>query len=71
METETRLNRQKEAIRQLVKQMINNLPTMAQTMIMCYRGTIDSMIDNLTSEQIEHVLTEAKAVIHALECDNE
>lgn len=51
--------------------MLKTLPLPAQTMIMCYRGTIDTAIDNLTADKIEHVLNEMKTIIHALECENE
>ena len=50
--------------------MLKTLPVTAQTMIMCYRGTIDKAIENLTNEQIEHVLSEMKTIIEALECED-
>lgn len=51
--------------------MLESLPLPIQTMIMCYRGMIDNAVDNLTSEQLEKVIGEAKNLIHALECADE
>ena len=51
--------------------MMESLPMPIYTMITCYRGMIDNAIDNLTSEQIEKVIDEAKKLIHTIECTNE
>ena len=51
--------------------MMEGLPLPILTMLSCYRGTIDTVIDNLTEEQIERVINEAKALIQAIECEHE
>lgn len=51
--------------------MTESLPLPILTMISCYRGTINSAIDNLSSEQIEKVINEAKKLIHTIECCDE
>lgn len=50
---------------------MQSLPLPIHTMIMCYRGMIDSAVDNLTTEQLEKVIDEAKKLIEAIECNDE
>lgn len=50
---------------------MESLPLPVLTMIMCYRGMIDSAIDNLTTEQLDKVIDEAKKLIHTIECTDE
>ena len=66
-----KLDRQKTAIKNLIASMIEGLPLPILTMITCYRGTINTAIDNLTEEQLDKVITEAKNLINAIECENE
>ena len=49
--------------------MLEMLPPTIQMMASCYRGMIETMIDNLTEEQIDNVILEAKNFVHALECN--
>ena len=49
--------------------MMRTLPPMIQTMTLCYHGMIDNAIDNLTEEKIDYILSEAKAIINKLECN--
>lgn len=51
--------------------MTQNLPLPILTMISCYRGTIDAAVDNLTAEQLDHVIVQAKEILKAIECEDE
>ena len=51
--------------------MTQDLPLPILTMITCYRGMINSAIDNLTSEQLDKVVEEAKKLIETIECNDE
>ena len=51
--------------------MMQTMPLPIYTMISCYRGMIDNAIDNLTCEQLEKVIVEAKKLIQTIECTDE
>ena len=71
MSNPNKLERQKQAIKNLISSMVESLPVPILSMIMCYRGTIDKAVDNLTSEQLDNVIAQAKKLIESIECDNE
>ena len=50
---------------------MENLPFPLMTLVTCYRGTINDAIENLTEEQIEKVIDEAKKLIQTIECADE
>ena len=51
--------------------MMESLPLPILTMITCYRGMIDKAIDNLSTEQLDKVINEAKKLIDTIECADE
>ena len=71
MPEKMRLERQKTAIKNLITSMVDSLPLPILTIISCYRGTINSAIDNLTTEQLDKVINEAKKLIETIECADE
>ena len=64
-----KLQLQKQKLKTLMLSMLEMLPPTIQMMASCYLGMIETMIDNLTEEQIDNVILEAKKFVHALECN--
>ena len=57
------LEKRKQAIKNLLEEMTDSLPTMAQSMLMMYRSTVYRFIDTITYEQTEELLNKIQSVI--------
>ena len=57
------LEKRKQAIKNLLEEMTDSLPVMAQSMIMMYRSTVYQFIDKITYEQTEELLNKIQSVI--------
>ena len=57
------LEKRKQAIKNLLEEMTDSLPTMAQSMLMMYRSTVYRFIDKITYEQTEELLNKIQSVI--------
>ena len=57
------LEKRKQAIKNLLEEMTDSLPTMAQSMLMMYRSTVYRFIDKITFEQTEELLNKIQSVI--------
>ena len=57
------LEKRKQAIKNLLEEMSDSLPVMAQSMLMMYRSTVYLFIDKITYEQTEELLNKIQSVI--------
>ena len=57
------LEKRKQAIKNLLEEMMDSLPVMAQSMLMMYRSTVYRFIDKITYEQTEELLNKIQSVI--------
>ena len=57
------LEKRKQAIKNLLEEMTDSLPVMAQSMIMMYRSTVYQFIDKITYEPTEELLNKIQSVI--------
>ena len=57
------LEKRKQAIKNLLEEMTDSLPVMAQSMLMMYRSTVYQFIDKITYEQTEESLNKIQSVI--------
>ena len=57
------LEKRKQAIKNLLEEMTDSLPVMAQSMLMMYRSTVYRFIDTITYEQTEELLNKIQSVI--------
>ena len=57
------LEKRKQAIKNLLEEMTDSLPVMAQSMLMMYRSTVYQFIDKITFEQTEELLNKIQSVI--------
>ena len=57
------LEKRKQAIKNLLEEMTDTLPVMAQSMLMMYRSTVYQFIDKITYEQTEELLNKIQSVI--------
>ena len=57
------LEKRKQAIKNLLEEMTDSLPVMAQSMLMMYRSTVYQFIDKITFEQTEELLNKIQTVI--------
>ena len=57
------LEKRKQAIKNLLEEMTDSLPVMAQSMLMMYRSTVYRFIDKITYEQTEELLNKIQTVI--------
>ena len=57
------LEKRKQAIKNLLEEMTDSLPVMAQSMLMMYRSTVYQFIDKITYEQTEELLNKIQSVI--------
>ena len=57
------LEKRKQAIKTLLEEMTDNLPVMAQSMLMMYRSTVYQFINKITFEQTEELLNKIQTVI--------
>ena len=63
LEQEEILEKRKQAIKNLLEEMSDSLPVMAQSMLMMYRSTVYLFIDKITYEQTEELLNKIQSVI--------
>ena len=57
------LEKRKQAIKNLLEEMTDSLPIMAQSMLLMYRSTVYQFIDKITYEQTEELLNKIQSVI--------
>ena len=57
------LEKRKQAIKNLLEEMADSLPLMAQSMLMMYRSTVYQFIDKITFKQTEELLNKIQSVI--------
>ena len=57
------LEKRKQAIKNLLEEMTDSLPVVAQSMLMMYRSTVYQFIDKITYEQTEELLNKIQSVI--------
>ena len=57
------LEKRKQAIKNLLEEMTDSLPVMAQSMLMMYHSTVYRFIDTITYEQTEELLNKIQSVI--------
>ena len=60
------LERRKQAILNLIEEMIKNLPPMVQIMVTQYRSTVCQFVDKLTYEQTEELIGKVENVLDEL-----
>ena len=60
------LEKRKQAIKNLLEEMTDSLPVMAQSMLMMYRSTVYLFIDKITYEQTEELLNKIQSVIDGI-----
>ena len=60
------LEKRKQVIKNLLEEMTDNLPVMAQSMLMMYRSMVYQFIDKITYEQTEELLNKIQSVINEI-----
>lgn len=63
---EEMLDRRKNAVMNLITEMTETMPPMAQVMIRANLGTVHQFVDNLTWEQTEEILDRVQNVLDTL-----
>ena len=63
----TKIEYQRQTIKSLIAEIVEELPTPLLSMVLVYQRTIQAAIDKLTEEQIEHIVTQAKVIIAKVE----
>ena len=69
--SESRLTRQKEALRNLIEEMTQNLPPMLMGIWMVNRSTVCQLLDNLTEDQMNAIVTKAREIVDSIDCPDE
>ena len=64
----SRLQKQKEALRNLVEEMTNDLPPMLAGIWMVNRSTVYQLLDNLSSEQMDAIVSRAREIVDMIDC---
>ena len=69
--SEKRLTKQKEALKNLIEEMTNDLPPMLMSMWIVNRSTVFRLLDNLTSEQMDAIVSRAREIVNMIDCADE
>ena len=67
----SRLQRQKEALRNLVEEMTNDLPPMLMSIWIVNRTTVFRLLDNLTADQMDAIVSKARDIVDMIDCTEE
>ena len=67
----SRLQKQKEALKNLVEEMTNDLPPMLAGIWMVNRSMVYQLLDNLTSEQMDAIVSRAREIVNMIDCADE
>ena len=63
----SQLERQKKAILSLMDELTSELPLTVQTLIQMNRSTVCHLVDNLSGEQINDLLSRARDILDRIE----
>ena len=71
MSETNRLTRQKQILRNLLDEMTDSLPPMVQTIVAMNRSTVYQLLDNLTEEQMDEIVSKARSIVDLVDCKEE
>lgn len=64
----SRLQRQKQILKNLLDEMTKDLPPMIQTIVAVNRSTVCQLLDNLSEEQMDEIVSKARAIVNLVDC---
>ena len=69
--SENRLTKQKQALKNLIEEMTNDLPPMLMSLWIVNRSTVFRLLDNLSSEQMNNIVSKAREIVDMIDCADE
>ena len=68
---ENKLEKQKQKLQSLIEEMTNDLPPMLMSLWVVNRSQIYRLVDNITADQMDAIITKAREIVDMMECKDE